>query len=46
MGQWGVTEEANGLDFMRARYYDSDAGRFVASDPISLQGRDSNFYRY
>ncbi|MEL7405639.1 MAG: RHS repeat-associated core domain-containing protein [Cyanobacteria bacterium J06558_2] len=46
VGQWGVTEEANGLDFMRARYYDSHSGRFVASDPIGFQGRDSNFYRY
>ncbi|MBE9080511.1 hypothetical protein IQ241_25055, partial [Romeria aff. gracilis LEGE 07310] len=46
VGQWGVTEEANGLDFMRARFYDSDTGRFVASDPIGLQGRDTNFYRY
>ncbi|MBE9080520.1 RHS repeat protein, partial [Romeria aff. gracilis LEGE 07310] len=46
VGQWGVTEEANGLDFMRARFYDSDTGRFVASDPIGLQGKDTNFYRY
>ena len=46
IGQWGITEEANGLDFMRARYYDSHSGRFVASDPIGLQGNDSNFYRY
>ena len=46
VGQWGITEEANGLDFMRARYYDSHSGRFVASDPIGLQGQDSNFYRY
>ena len=46
IGQWGITEEANGLDFMRARYYDSHSGRFVASDPIGLQGQDSNFYQY
>ena len=46
IGQWGITEEANGLDFMRARYYDSHSGRFVASDPIGLQGQDTNFYRY
>ncbi|MEM8721924.1 MAG: RHS repeat-associated core domain-containing protein [Cyanobacteria bacterium P01_G01_bin.39] len=46
IGQWGVTEEVNGLDFMRARYYDSHSGRFVASDPIGLQGQDTNFYRY
>ena len=46
IGQWGITEEANGLDFMRARYYDSHSGRFVAIDPIGFQGNDSNFYRY
>ena len=46
VGQWGVTEEVNGLDFMRARFYDSHSGRFVASDPIGLQGQDTNFYRY
>ena len=46
VGQWGITEEANGLDFMRARFYDNHSGRFVASDPIGLQGQDSNFYRY
>jgi RHS repeat-associated protein len=46
VGQWGVTEEANGLDFMRARFYNSQTGKFVASDPIGLQGNDSNFYRY
>ncbi|MHC5595393.1 MAG: putative Ig domain-containing protein [Nostoc sp.] len=46
VGQWGVTDEGNGLDFMRARFYDSNLGRFTAVDPIGLNGRDSNFYRY
>lgn len=46
VGQWGVTEEVNGLDFMRARFYDSRLGRFVSMDPIGLQGRDTNIYRY
>lgn len=32
VGQFGVMEEANGLDFMRARYYDSDAGRFTTTE--------------
>lgn len=46
VGQWGVTEEINGLDFMRSRFYDSRTGRFTSMDTIGLQGRDTNFYRY
>ncbi|WP_292861976.1 putative Ig domain-containing protein [Nostoc sp. LPT] len=46
VGQWGVMDEGNGLDFMRARFYDSGLGRFKAADPIELNGRDTNFYRY
>jgi RHS repeat-associated protein len=45
-GQFGLMEEANGLDFMRARFYDSRIGRFMTTDPIGLQGRDANLYRY
>jgi RHS repeat-associated protein len=39
-------EEANGLDFMRARFYDGETGRFVSMDPIGLNGGDENLYRY
>ncbi|WP_138503218.1 RHS repeat-associated core domain-containing protein [Nostoc sp. PA-18-2419] len=46
VGQWGVMDEANGLDFMRARFYDNKLGRFTALDPIGLQAGDTNFYRY
>ena len=46
VGQWGVMDEGNGLDFMRARFYDSSLGRFTAADPIGLNGGDTNFYRY
>ncbi|ARI82599.1 VWA domain-containing protein [Microcystis aeruginosa] len=46
VGQWGVTDEGNGLDFMRARFYDSSLGRFTSVDPINLAGGDANFYRY
>ncbi|WP_306297041.1 Calx-beta domain-containing protein [Nostoc sp. C052] len=46
VGQWGVTDEGNGLDFMRSRFYDSNLGRFTAVDPIGLSGGDTNFYRY
>ncbi|MBE9147549.1 hypothetical protein IQ257_03270, partial [Coleofasciculus sp. LEGE 07092] len=46
VGQWGVMEEANGLDFMRARYYATDLGRFLAEDPLNLEGGNSNYYSY
>ncbi|HEY9692384.1 MAG TPA: Calx-beta domain-containing protein [Oculatellaceae cyanobacterium] len=46
VGQWGVMDEGNGLDFMRARFYDTGLGRFTSVDPIGLNGEDTNFYRY
>jgi RHS repeat-associated protein len=46
VGQWGVMEEANDLNFMRSRYYNSELGRFNRKDPIGLNGRDTNLYRY
>ena len=45
VGQWGVTNEANGLDFMRARFYTPSEGRFISSDPINILG-GRNFYQY
>jgi RHS repeat-associated protein len=41
----GVIQEGD-LDLMRARFYDSGMGRFLAQDPIGVDGRDANFYRY
>lgn len=46
VGQYGVMEEGNGLDFMRARFYDGGTGRFTSADPIGLNGGDTNLYRY
>ncbi|MDB9426220.1 CARDB domain-containing protein, partial [Microcystis aeruginosa CS-564/01] len=46
VGQWGVMDEGNGLTFMRARYYDANIGKFTAVDPIGLNGKDPNLYRY
>jgi RHS repeat-associated protein len=46
VGQWGVMDEGNGLDFMQARFYDSNLGRFTTVDPINVNGGDTNFYRY
>ena len=34
VGRYGVMEEGNGLEFMRARYYDEATGRFLNKDLI------------
>lgn len=44
IGQFGVMDEGNGLDFMRRRYYDSVKGRFNSVDPIIQPG--TNTYSY
>ena len=36
----------SGLYYYRARYYDSQAGRFLSEDPIGFAGGDQNVYRY
>jgi RHS repeat-associated protein len=46
VGQFGVMDEGNGLDFMRARFYNSSLGQFTSVDPIGLSGGDTNLYRY
>ena len=46
VGQFGVMDEGNGLDFMRARFYDGNLGRFTSVDPLGLRGGDGNLYRY
>jgi RHS repeat-associated protein len=46
VGQFGVMDEGNGLFYMRARYYDPEAGRFISKDPIGFFGGDINFYAY
>lgn len=45
VGQFGVQQEGNGLDFMRARFYSAGDGRFINEDPISVVG-GLNMYRY
>ena len=35
----------SGLEYYRARYYDSNAGRFLTEDPVRYKG-GLNFYRY
>ncbi|NEQ47521.1 MAG: hypothetical protein F6K00_29855 [Leptolyngbya sp. SIOISBB] len=46
VGQWGVMEEGNDLEFMRARFYEYELGKFTSNDPIGLNGRDTNLSRY
>lgn len=36
VGEYGVMNEENGLEFMRARYYENGIGRFVSADHRSL----------
>jgi RHS repeat-associated protein len=45
VGQYGVMNESNGLDFMRARFYTSGEGRFISTDPIGING-GLNLYGY
>ncbi len=35
-----------GLHYHRARYYDTEAGRWISSDPIGFRGGDFNLYGY
>jgi len=43
-GVWGVMEEPNSLDFMRARFYDPALGRFISVDPAYYPGLNSYAY--
>ncbi len=45
VGQYGVMDEGNGLDFMRARFYTPSEGRFMNPDPIGING-GINLYQY
>ena len=48
IGQWGVRKlsQSKGLYYMRARYYNSEHGRFLTVDPFGLSGKSSNLYIY
>jgi RHS repeat-associated protein len=45
-GQHGVMQEPDGIYYMRARYYDSETGRFISEDPLGLAGGDVTLYNY
>jgi RHS repeat-associated protein len=36
----------SGLNYYRARYYDSNVGRFISVDPLGFGAGDTNLYRY
>ena len=41
-----VQDSETSLYFLRARYYDPVAGRFLNEDPSGYRGGDANLYRY
>jgi RHS repeat-associated protein len=45
VGQFGVMTDGSGLDFMRARFYDTGTGRFTSEDPVGILG-GFNLYTY
>jgi RHS repeat-associated protein len=34
VGRFGVMDDESGLNYMRARYYDPELGRFISTDPV------------
>lgn len=46
VGQFGVMAETNGFYYMKARYYDSNVGRFISEDPKGFDGGDDNLMAY
>lgn len=40
VGRYGVMEEGNGLNYIRARYYSPEIGRFITKDPKTGNDRD------
>jgi RHS repeat-associated protein len=40
------SDPETGLYYYRARYFDSNVGRFISTDPIGFEAGDSNLYRY
>ena len=45
VGEYGVMSESSSLEFMRARFYVADTGRFISPDSIGVNG-GLNLYAY
>jgi RHS repeat-associated protein len=45
VGEFGVMNEGNGLEFMRARAYHASLGKFIQPDPVGIIGGIA-LYRY
>ena len=46
VGQYGCYRDCAAMQYVRARYLDVQAGRWVSRDPIGYDGGDWNLYRY
>jgi len=46
VGRYGVMDEGDNIFYMRARFYDAKAGRFLNEDPIGFAGGGLNLYEY
>jgi RHS repeat-associated protein len=46
VGRFGVMDEGNGLEFMRARFYDNKTAHFISEDPLGITDTNSNKYLY
>jgi RHS repeat-associated protein len=46
VGEYGVMDDRNGLQYMRMRYYNPNLGRFISEDPISIVGGNLNLNTY
>jgi RHS repeat-associated protein len=46
VGQLGVMGGENSLQFMRARFYDPDLGRFISADPLRIPSYNAYSYAY
>ena len=46
VGQFGVTNDGNGVDFMRARSYSVNIGRFTSRDPLIAAVPQTKAYEY
>jgi RHS repeat-associated protein len=44
VGEFGVMDDGNGLNYMRMRYYQPELGRFSSEDPLMIPGENGYAY--